>query len=253
MREARPSTTAVLPTPGSPISTGLFFWRRERICITRSISVWRPTTGSSFPSTASFVRLRPNWSRSFELFVFSPGGRARARLAAARAGEHADDLVPDLFRIRVEVEQDARGDALVLAHEAEEDVLGADVVVAEREGFAQRQLEDLLGARRERNLARGDLVALADDARDLGADLLHGDVERLEDAGGEALLLAEQPEQDVLGADVVVLQRPRLVLGEDDDLPGPFGESLEQLLRPSFLYAHRRSTGLPRSGSKVPD
>ena len=27
-----PSTTAVLPTPGSPIRTGLFFWRRERIC-----------------------------------------------------------------------------------------------------------------------------------------------------------------------------------------------------------------------------
>src|SRR5207248_11271330 len=50
MREARPSTTAVLPTPGSPISTGLFFVRRDRICISRSISVWRPTTGSSLPS-----------------------------------------------------------------------------------------------------------------------------------------------------------------------------------------------------------
>ena len=46
IRWASPSTTAVLPTPGSPISTGLFFVRRERICITRSISVWRPTTGS---------------------------------------------------------------------------------------------------------------------------------------------------------------------------------------------------------------
>ena len=30
MRWARPSTMAVLPTPGSPISTGLFFVRRER-------------------------------------------------------------------------------------------------------------------------------------------------------------------------------------------------------------------------------
>src|SRR5256885_1441787 len=113
MRCARPSTTAVLPTPGSPISTGLFFWRRERICMIRSISVWRPTTGSSFPSPACFVKLRPNWSSSFELF-------------------------------------------------------------------------------------------------------------------------AQQPEQDVLRADVVVLERPRLVLGEDDDLPCPFGEAFEQL-RPSFL------------------
>jgi hypothetical protein len=40
-------------------------------------------------------------------------------------------------------------------------------------------------------------------------------------------LLPEQPEQDVLGADVVVLERPRLVLGEDDDLATPVGEPLE--------------------------
>ena len=31
MRQARPSTIAVLPTPGSPIRTGLFLMRRERI------------------------------------------------------------------------------------------------------------------------------------------------------------------------------------------------------------------------------
>ena len=50
---------------------------------------------------------------------------------------------------------------------------------------------------------------------------------RLEDAGGQALLLTQQPEQDVLGADVVVLERPRLFLREDDHLTGTFGESLE--------------------------
>ena len=38
IRCARPSTIAVLPTPGSPISAGLFLVRRERIWITRSIS-----------------------------------------------------------------------------------------------------------------------------------------------------------------------------------------------------------------------
>ena len=70
--EASPSTIAVLPTPGSPSSTGLFFWRRERICMIRSISVARPITGSSLPSAASLVRLRPNWSSSFEDFLPSP-------------------------------------------------------------------------------------------------------------------------------------------------------------------------------------
>jgi hypothetical protein len=38
MRCARPSTMAVLPTPGSPISTGLFLVRRQRIWTTRSSS-----------------------------------------------------------------------------------------------------------------------------------------------------------------------------------------------------------------------
>ncbi len=161
-------------------------------------------------------------------------GAALALLAPAGAGEHADDLVADLLGVGVEVEQDPGGDALVLAHEPEQDVLGADVVVAERQRLAQRELQHLLRARRERDLAGGDLVALADDAGDLGAHLLDGDVERLEHARGEALLLAQQAEQQVLRADVVVLQGPRLVLGEDDDLACALRESLEQDLNTPF-------------------
>ena len=55
-RWARPSTTAVLPTPGSPMSTGLFLVRRERTWMTRRISASRPMTGSSRPSSAALVR-----------------------------------------------------------------------------------------------------------------------------------------------------------------------------------------------------
>ena len=149
--------------------------------------------------------------------------------AAAGTGQHADDLVADLLRVGVEVEQDAGRDALVLAHEAEQDVLGADVVVAEAERLAQRELEHLLGARRERDLAGGDLLAGTDDPDHLRAHALDGDVERLEDAGCKTLLLTEQAEQNVLGADVVVLELPRLFLGEDDDLAGSLCESLEQV------------------------
>src|SRR6202453_3578532 len=58
IRCARPSTMAVLPTPGSPIRTGLFFVRRARICITRRISSSRPITGSSLPRRARSVRSR---------------------------------------------------------------------------------------------------------------------------------------------------------------------------------------------------
>jgi hypothetical protein len=106
-------------------------------------------------------------------------------------------------------------------------VLGADVVVAQREGLAQRQLENLLGARSEGDLTGGDLLAGADDADHLRTDPLDRDVERLEHPCGEALLLTKQAEQDVLSADVVVLESPRLLLGEDDYLAGSLSESLE--------------------------
>ena len=64
---ARPSTTAVLPTPASPISTALFFVLRERICITRESSRLRPITGSRAPAFASAVRSRP---KVFSVGVF---------------------------------------------------------------------------------------------------------------------------------------------------------------------------------------
>ena len=67
MRCASPSAIAVLPTPGSPISTGLFFVRRESTCITRRISSSRPMTGSSLPCRASSVRSRPYFSSAWYL------------------------------------------------------------------------------------------------------------------------------------------------------------------------------------------
>ena len=56
IRWARPSTMAVLPTPGSPMSTGLFFVRRCKTCTVRRISSSRPMTGSSLPCVARSVR-----------------------------------------------------------------------------------------------------------------------------------------------------------------------------------------------------
>src|SRR5437667_242096 len=55
IRCASPSTIAVLPTPGSPISTGLFLVRRDSTCITPRSSASRPITASSVPFRACSV------------------------------------------------------------------------------------------------------------------------------------------------------------------------------------------------------
>src|SRR5918997_764891 len=60
---AIPSTIAVLPTPGSPMSTGLFLVRLLRISMVVSTSSARPMTGSSLPSRAIWVRSRLYSSR----------------------------------------------------------------------------------------------------------------------------------------------------------------------------------------------
>ena len=72
MRDAKPSTTVVFPTPGSPIRTGLFFVRRDRMRTTRRISSSRPITGSIFPSRAKAVISIVNFFR----FSFSSSASA---------------------------------------------------------------------------------------------------------------------------------------------------------------------------------
>ena len=59
---ARPSTTAVLPTPASPSSTGLFLVRRDSVWMACRTTPSRATTGSRRPSRASCVRSRLNFS-----------------------------------------------------------------------------------------------------------------------------------------------------------------------------------------------
>ena len=218
---------AVLPTPGSPISTGLFFVRRDRTCMTRSISFSRPMTGSSFGLARQLGEVPAELVEDHGPLRLLLAGLA---LALARvAGQELDDLLANPAEVGAELLQDLRGDALALADQPEQDVLGADVVVPELQRLAERQLQDLLRPRRERDVAGGRRLALADDVLDLGADGLERDVHGLERLRGDALALVDQPEQEVLGADVVVVEHPRLFLREDHDPPGSVGEALEHV------------------------
>jgi hypothetical protein len=61
-------------------------------------------------------------------------------------------LPPDAYRIGAEPGKDLGGSALSFLGEGQQDVHGADVVVAEPQRLVQRQFECRLGARRERNV-----------------------------------------------------------------------------------------------------
>ncbi len=99
MRWAKPSTMAVLPTPDSPIRTGLFFVRRLKIWSTRSISSDRPMTGSNWPSWASCVRSRPNSSKAGVLLLRSRSRGADFRRKVTVSCRAVSRLAPRLRRI----------------------------------------------------------------------------------------------------------------------------------------------------------
>jgi hypothetical protein len=152
-------------------------------------------------------------------------GRSRRRAL----GEDADDLVADLVQVDAEALEHAGRDPLALADEAEQQVLRADVVVAEAARLVDRQLDDPLRARRQPDLADDRAVPASDDELDGRPDLRQLDVHVLEDAGGDALTLAHEPQEQVLGPDVVVVEPLRLVLRERQDLACAISELVEAI------------------------
>jgi len=71
------------------------------------------------------------------------------------------------------------------------------------------------------------LLAPPDDLLDLLPDRIMADPQRLQRPGSDALALADQGEQEVLGPDVIVVQPPGFFLRQDYHAPRPVGKSLE--------------------------
>ena len=241
-RCAKPSTMAVLPTPASPSSTGLFFVRRLRICIVRSISFSRPMTGSSLPCRASSVRSRPKLSRAgvFDLPArgdrLGPAGRPRRRRPCRRPARSLRPSMPWPRRFSTSSRTSSSFRPRFIStcaatpscsrKQAQQDVLGADVVMAQVAGLFHRVLDDLLGPRRLRQLAHGDHVGAAlHELLHLQADLAEVDVQVLQHVGGHAAAFLDQAQQDVLGADVFVVEPLGLLVGQLHDLACAVGES----------------------------
>ena len=184
---------AVLPTPGSPMRTALFFVRRQSTCWTRSSSWSRPTSGSSWFFIAASVRSRLNSARSGVSF----DARERRLLV-----EELDDVLADGVEPHPLFHEDRGGHRPLFAKDAEQQVLSADVVVEEPVRLFGGKLQDPLGFGAERYLdRRRDFLAEDRAALDFLANGLERQVRAGEDPAGESLAFADQPKEQVLGLD----------------------------------------------------
>ena len=82
-----------------------------------------------------------------------------------------------------------------------------------------------------------------DDLLDLQADLAQVDVEVFQDVGGDARAFLDQAQEDVLGADVLVVEALGLLVGQLHHLAGPVGKA--------FIHSSRLRQARPfRSQSR---
>src|SRR5215469_855617 len=110
------------------------------------------------------------------------------------------------LKVDTAADEDLNPYALALAEQAEEQMLGPDVVVAKLQRLAQRELEYLLRSRSEWNVPARNfpLLAQADDLLDFEPSRVESDPQLLEPVCSSTTRLGQQAKQQVLSADVVV-------------------------------------------------
>src|SRR5699024_5292813 len=170
-------------------------------------------------------------------------------LATLVSGEELVDLLAHASKVGAELGEDLRGDAFAFADEAEQDVLSPDVVVLELPRLPQREVQYLLRAGGEGDVTGRCLLALADDLLHLGPNRLEGNVQRFQSFRRNPIALMDEDEQEVLSADVVVVEHPGVFLCEDDDQTCCVGKSFKHA--GNSLCRFRLASRLTTSGVKT--
>ena len=190
-------------------------------------------TGCARPRRGGLALAAPGGSAGGALG--GAGGLARFRLrgvalllALGARAEKVEDLLADLLQLQAEVHEDLGGHAVLLAEQAEQEVLRPHVVVVQVPRLLDGVLDDLLGPRRLRELAhRHHLGSALDQLLHLQAHLAEIDVQVLEDVGADAGALLHQTQEDVLRPDVLVVEALGFLVRQGHHLAGSIGQSLE--------------------------
>ena len=148
-------------------------------------------------------------------------------LFESRLVEQALDLAAHLLQVGAEVLEHVGRDALALDEQAEQEVLGAHVVVAHPPGLLEGDLDDLLDPGGGNDLLDDDPLVAAEHGLDGAAHLVDLDAQVVEDLGGQPLTFAQQAEQEVLRTYVRMVRALGLLLGEGEDLLRSLSEPLK--------------------------
>ena len=122
----------------------------------------------------------------------------------------------------------------MFAEEPEQDVLGPDIVMVEVACFLDRVLDDLLCTRGLGELTHRDhFWASADELLNFEADLAEVYIEVFEDIGPDAGAFLDEPEQDVLGPDVLVVEALGFLVGQGHHFAGSICKSFKHVQSPA--------------------
>jgi DNA topoisomerase-1 len=159
--------------------------------------------------------------------------------------QHLDDSLASLLQLDAHALECPRTDAVGHRQQAEEDVLGADVVVAEPDCLAETHLQCGLRSVLQRNMPLfWGRLSDTDHLLDPGSGFVVGDPEVAQCLRGYSVPLREQAQEQMLGPDVAVVEMPGLFLGEDHHPAGAVGEALEHA-RSNLGLAGNEQCGAP--------
>ena len=176
-------------------------------------------------ATEGFERRRLDLALLFRFFGSGPArcGRLTAffRTSEVRI-EFLQNLLACHLDVHVEVLQHARRHAVTLTQQAEQNVLGADVSMIQRLGLLGGEREHFLHPRRVRNVTDHLLIRTgAHLLLDFHADGFQIEAHLLEHVHGDALAQLDQTEQQMLGANEVVVETIRLLARQGQHLLRP--------------------------------
>ena len=154
----------------------------------------------------------------FLLFLFGLGTALQQIAGSLRA---------DTVKVDAEAAQHVDGNAVAIPHEPEQQMLGADIMVAHHAGLFDCQLNDTFRARRQRRLPKRRTFPAADGPLDGAHNLARLHAQLLEHLDGDAVFLLHQAKQQMLGADMGVIQSQCLLLSKRKHSPRTFREAFE--------------------------